>query len=133
MSPPTPDDIEMTFATNYVGHHLLFRYLQPLLEMSTHIGRVVSTSSMASYESYTYLVATNRTALNGCLEPYVRNGLHFSYGQSKLAQLLWTKYIATKVLKPTSNIYINAFHPGVVATNIFYNAFEMIGAPKFFL
>ena len=129
--PTNSDGIETTFATNFVGHHLLFRYLQPLLESSKHIGRVVSTSSMASYRSYTYLVATNRTALNGCLEPYEKNGVHFSYGQSKLAQLFWTRNVATKILKPTSNIYVNAFHPGVVATNIFYNAFDMVGAPKF--
>lgn len=129
--PVNSDDIEITFATNFVGHHLLFRYLQPLLESSKHIGRVVSTTSMASYRSYSYLVATNRTALNGCLEPYEKNGVHYSYGQSKLAQLLWTKYVATKVLQPTSNIYVNAFHPGVVATNIFYNAFDMIHAPQF--
>ena len=128
--PTNSDNIEVTFATNFVGHHLLFRYLQPLLESSKHIGRVVSTTSMASYRSYTYLVATNLTALNGCLEPYEKNGVHYSYGQSKLAQLLWTKYVATKVLKPTSNIYINAFHPGIVASNIFYNAFDMIHAPQ---
>jgi retinol dehydrogenase 13 len=129
--PPNSDNIETTFATNFVGHHLLFRYLQPVLESSKHIGRVVSTTSMASYRSYTYLVATNRTALNGCLEPYEKNGVHYSYGQSKLAQLFWTKYVATNVLRPNSNIYINAFHPGIVSTNIFYNAFDMIGAPRF--
>ena len=129
--PANSDNIEVTFATNFVGHHLLFRYLQPILESSKHIARVVSTSSCASYSTYTYLVATNITALNGCLEPYEKYGMHLSYGQSKLAQILWTRYIATKVLEPTSNIYINAFHPGAVSTNIFYNAFDMIGAPKF--
>jgi retinol dehydrogenase 14 len=128
--PTNDDNIEMTFATNYVGHHLLFRYMQPLLERSK-IGRVISTSSNASYRTYKYKVATNRTALNGCLEPYTQNGVHYSYGQSKLAQILWTEYIAAKILPSSSNIYINAFHPGIVATEIFYKAFAMAGAPKF--
>jgi NAD(P)-dependent dehydrogenase (short-subunit alcohol dehydrogenase family) len=128
---PTNDDtIEITFATNYVGHHLLFRYMQPLLERSK-LARVVSTSSNASYRSYTYKVATNLTSLNGCLEPYEKNGVHLAYGQSKLAQIIWTEYIATKLLPPSSSIYVNAFHPGIVATQIFEKAFAMVGAPKF--
>ena len=28
------------------------------------------------------------------------------------------------------NIYINAVYPGIESTNIFYNAFDMVGAPR---
>jgi NAD(P)-dependent dehydrogenase (short-subunit alcohol dehydrogenase family) len=129
-APANADGIEITFATNYVGHHLLFRYMQPLLGKAKIIARVVSTSSNASYRSYTYKVATDLATLNGCLEPYTKNGVHLSHGQSKLAQLLWTKYVTSKILKPSSNVHVNAFHPGIVATDIFQKAFDMVRAPK---
>jgi NAD(P)-dependent dehydrogenase (short-subunit alcohol dehydrogenase family) len=128
---PTNDDgIETTFATNYVGHHLLYRYVEPLLQKSK-TARVVSTASAASFTTYSYKVATNRTTLNGCIEPYTdMMGNHYSYGQSKLAQILWTKHLSTR-LEPKSNIYVNAFHPGAVSTEIFDKALKMVQAPQF--
>ena len=84
------------------------------------VARVIQTSSSNSYNSYSYQVATDLETLNGCKEPYAPSIIplvNHSYGQSKLAQIIWAKTLA-KRLGPNSNIYVNAFHPGVVNTEI---------------
>ena len=67
--PLNENGIEYVFATNYLGHHLLYRILEPLLRRSKPAARVVSTSSAFSFLSYSYKVATDLETLNGCSEP----------------------------------------------------------------
>jgi NAD(P)-dependent dehydrogenase (short-subunit alcohol dehydrogenase family) len=127
--PLSQDGIEIVFATNYIGHHLLYRLLEPLLQASK-LARVVQTSSAASYFPYSYRVATDLETLNGCSEPFTTSASgvpNRSYGQSKLAQILWSKAV-TKSLGPDSNIYVNAFHPGVVNTEIWDKSLTQAGA-----
>jgi len=116
--PLSVDGVEKIFATNYLGHHLLFRLLELALKQSK-LARVVSTSSHTSFSTFSYKVATDLETLNGCSEPYRVGPYNFSYGQSKLAQILWTKYLTRRHLGMGSNIIVNAFHPGVCATEIF--------------
>lgn len=120
--PLSVDGIEQVFATNYLGHHLLFRWLEPALRPGA---RVVSTSSSGSFDTYSYAVATDLETLNGCREPFVQRIENLSYGQSKLAQILWTKYLTRRHLPNSHNgfhdntaFYINAFHPGLCATEL---------------
>ena len=122
------DGVEQVFAANYVGHHLLVRLLEPALQKSK-FARVVSTSSNRSFKSYSYQVATDLETLNGCSEfnPSIANP---SYAQSKLAQVVWTKYLARRYHESnSSNIYVNAFHPGAVATEIFGKSLAAARAP----
>ena len=118
--PESEDGIEYVFATNHVGHHLLYRSLEPLLQKSD-MARIVSTSSAASFATYSYRVATDLETLNGCSErigiPMLRI-INYSYGQSKLAQILWTK----ELVRRSPYIYANAFHPGGVDTAIIEKA-----------
>lgn len=117
--PQSEDGIEKVFAANYLGHHLLYRLLEPIL-LKSKLARVVSTTSASCFQSFSYKVATDIETLNGCSEPFDLSDLeNLSYGQSKLAQVLWTKYLSGRRLGPNSNIYVNAFHPGLVATEIF--------------
>ena len=67
--PASVDGIEQVFAANYLGHHLLFRLLEPALQKSK-LARVVSTSSNGSFKSYSYQVATDLETLNGCSEKF---------------------------------------------------------------
>ena len=131
--PESDDGIEYVFATNYLGHFLLYQWVEPLLRRSNNMARVVSTSSVVSFLPYSYKVATDLETLNGCSERFVLGltPINYSYGQSKLAQLLWTKEL-TRRLGPDSNIYVNAFHPGGVATGIFDKALDQAGASRFF-
>lgn len=128
--PSSVDGVEKIFATNYVGHHLLFRLLEPALQKSK-LARVVSTASNGAYTSYSYQVATDLETLNGCTEPFTKGAANLSYGQSKLAQIVWTKYLARRYLGPESNIYANAFHPGAVATEIWEKTLSQARAPQF--
>lgn len=116
-APLSEDTIEMVFATNYVGHHLLFKHLEPLLGKSP-MARVVLTSSAASMPSmhtFDYKVATDRETLNNIK---ITTGVDLKlYGQSKLAQVLWAQEL-TERLGPHSNVYVNSAHPGSVDTGI---------------
>ena len=70
---------------------------------------------MASFESYSYGVATDLETLNG-----EKSSAYHSfkvYGHSKLAQIVWTK-AATRQLGDDANIYINAMNPGAVRTSL---------------
>jgi len=127
--PLSVDGIEQVFAANYVGHHLLFRLLEPALQKSK-LARVVSTSSSASFKPYSYQVATDLETLNGCSEKF-DDFAEGSYGQSKLAQIVWTKYLARQYnVSDSSNIYVNAFHPGAAAMEIFGKAMAAGQAPS---
>ena len=113
-APLSEDGIEMIFATNHVGHHLLYKLLEPLVAKS-EMARIVLTSSAVSYgpfDSFDFKVATDLETLNGV---NVRSS--HPYGQSKLAQILWAKKL-TRELGPNSTIYVNACHPGAVDTGI---------------
>jgi len=117
------DGIETIFATNVVGHHLMYKLLQPLLFHSDRKtpARIVQTSSSESFNTiFPYKVATDLTTLNTA--PYTGLG---AYAQSKLAQVLWVKELTkrlddddTNTSNPNSIVYANAGHPGAVATNI---------------
>jgi NAD(P)-dependent dehydrogenase (short-subunit alcohol dehydrogenase family) len=112
-APLSEDGIEMVFATNHVGHHLLWKLLHPLVTKSK-MARIVLTSSAASYDSFEYKVATDLETLNNV--NVVKENMHI-YGQSKLAQVLWAKKL-TRMLGPNSTIFVNAVHPGAVDTGI---------------
>jgi len=110
--PLSKDGVEMVFATNVLGHHLMYKLLEPALQNST-MARVALTSSLASFDSYSYSVATDLDTLNGA-----RSSLFHSfrvYGHSKLAQIVWAKALARKLGKESS-IYVNSMNPGAVRT-----------------
>jgi len=119
--PVSSDNVEYVFQTNYAGHHLLYLLLQESMFKSRHKpATVVQTSSSASFGTYSYKVATDLETLNGCNESAIRPGENLSYGQSKLAQILWVKEL-TKRLEASGNgndVVANAFHPGFVATEM---------------
>ena len=112
------DGIELVFATNYVGHHLMYRLLEPLL-LKSKMARVVQTSSSASFNTFGWKVATSLEQLNE-FDWWKSNTDFRFYGQSKLAQIIWAKHL-TKRLGTNSNIYVNAAHPGAVDTPIWKN------------
>ena len=124
----TEDGIEKIFATNYVGHHLMYKLLEPLI-LRSKMARIIQTSSSASFKTFPYKVATSLSLLNeeGKYDP----AHAYYYGQSKLAQILWTKHL-TKLLEKSGNthVYANSLHPGAVATSI-WNIFIGDKVPEF--
>ena len=110
------DNIEMVFATNHVGHHLLYNLLEHHLQ-SSQMARVVLSSSAANLDPPKHGVATDIKTLNQPPKSIADKLKHKAYSQSKLAQVLFAQEL-TRRLPPDSNIYVNSFHPGAVDTGI---------------
>lgn len=103
------EGIELTFATNHLGHFLLTLSLIELLKKSTQ-GRIINISSPAH--------SRGTENLDDIVTPenYDRR---LAYGRSKLANLYFTYELSSR-LKSTS-ITVNAVDPGGVATNFSRN------------
>ncbi|CAK9039695.1 Short-chain dehydrogenase TIC 32 [Durusdinium trenchii] len=101
------DGVEMQFMVNHVSHFLLTLLLLPEL---TPGARVVSVSSCGHFA--TYPEGIRWAALNAS-DSYDK---FFAYGQSKLANILFTRELAARTRG--RDLFVNAAHPGFVATNI---------------
>jgi NAD(P)-dependent dehydrogenase (short-subunit alcohol dehydrogenase family) len=122
--PLSKDGIEKVFATNVVGHHLLYRLLEHALQKSK-MARVVSTSSVAGIGwlppySLPYRFGDTSPIIPATLQELnagkPSSAFAFAlYGRSKLAQAVWSKAL-TKRLGDQSTIYVNSAHPGAVFT-----------------
>ncbi|MFK8020831.1 MAG: SDR family oxidoreductase [Pseudomonadales bacterium] len=105
-------ELEMQFLCNHVGHFLLLRILQPLIERAEQ-GRVVLVSSDG--HRHTVKGGVNFDNLDGA-QAY--DGWRF-YGQSKLANILTAKALAEQFAGSAATA--NAVHPGVIRTNLSRN------------
>lgn len=98
---------ELQFFTNHVGHFMLVMGLLPLLAQD---GRVVIVSSDAH----------RRTAPGGIDFDNLSGARGYNawraYGQSKLANLLFARELASRLPHPGQRA--NALHPGVIPTNL---------------
>ncbi len=103
------DGIEMTFALNHLGYFLLTNLLLDTLKASG-AARIVSVSSGAH---------TGAKMNFADLEGKQSYGGFRAYGQSKLANIMFTDELARR-LQGTS-VTANCLHPGVVATNFAAN------------
>lgn len=108
--PLSEDGVEMVFATNHLGHHLLSKLLMPKLRAAP-TARIVCTSSTASYDTVDWGVSLDLKTLNEKV-PLMK-----TYQQSKFAQILFAQEL-TRQLGPESTIFVNSFHPGAAASEI---------------
>ncbi|XP_062116185.1 short-chain dehydrogenase TIC 32 B, chloroplastic [Humulus lupulus] len=110
------DKIEMTFATNYLGHYLLTEMLlEKMVETAAQTGvqgRIINVSSVI--HSW---VKRDTFRFNDLLTPKSYNGTR-AYSQSKLATILHAKEIARQLKTRNARVTINAVHPGIVKTGI---------------
>lgn len=103
----TQDGYEQQFGVNYLGHFLLTHKLLPVLEQAPK-ARIIHLASIAHWA--------------GSIKPHKFNGAGFYnplfyYGQSKLANLLFSHALANRLQHST--ITNNALHPGGVASDIY--------------
>lgn len=99
------DGLEMTLALNHLAPFLLTNLLLDTLKASGH-ARIVTTSSMAHQGArinFDDLQSERRYTAFG------------AYGQSKLANILFTRELAKRLAG--TDMTANCFHPGVVASN----------------
>lgn len=111
MMPPyskTKDGFELQIGTNHLGHFALTGLLFDIL-LKTEKSRIVSVSSMAhkwgeiNFDDLNLEQKYNKTE---------------AYGQSKLANLLFTYELQRKLEKAGSNAIAVASHPGWTQTNL---------------
>ncbi|HYR80888.1 MAG TPA: SDR family oxidoreductase, partial [Thermoplasmata archaeon] len=102
----TPDGLERTFEVNYLSGFLLTHLLLDLLKKSAP-SRIVNVSSRAH---------SGGTIHFDDLQGEQRYGGFGAYGQSKLAQILFTQELARRL--QGTGVTVNACHPGVIRTNL---------------
>ncbi|UXA17134.1 oxidoreductase [Mycobacterium sp. SMC-4] len=101
----TVDGFESQIGTNHLGHFALTNLLLPRIT-----DRVVTVSSLMHLFGYVSL-----TDLNWKSRPYLAWP---AYGQSKLANLLFTSELQRKLTATGSAVRAVAAHPGYSATNL---------------
>jgi NAD(P)-dependent dehydrogenase (short-subunit alcohol dehydrogenase family) len=122
MIPPfsrTADGFELQFGTNHLGH---FALTNLLLEHVT--GRVVTVSSTGHRFG-----SIDFDDLNWERKPYKA---WRAYGQSKLANLLFTGELQRRLSAASSSVLATAAHPGYAATNLQFHSgnrvFDLLSA-----
>ena len=101
----TADGFESQIGTNHLGHFALTNLLLPKIS-----GRVVTVSSLMHYIGYISLRDLNWTS-----RPY---SAWLAYGQSKLANLLFTSELQRRLHAAGSPVRAVAAHPGYSHTNL---------------
>ena len=113
----TADGFEMQLGTNHLGHFALTGLLWPALVAQPH-SRVVNVASQAHRMGrmrFDDLMGERKYSAWG------------AYGQSKLANLLFTKELARRIAEDDLDILALAAHPGYASTNLQHAGPEMRG------
>jgi NAD(P)-dependent dehydrogenase (short-subunit alcohol dehydrogenase family) len=100
----TKDGIETTWALNHLAPFLLTKLLLDRLKESAP-ARIITTSSRAHQGAQ---IAFGDLGAERCYGSYAR------YGETKLANILFTRELARRL--EGSGVTANCFHPGLVAT-----------------
>ncbi|KAJ3682123.1 hypothetical protein LUZ60_014696 [Juncus effusus] len=114
----TEDGIEMTFATNYLGHFLLTKLLmEKMAETARETGiegRIVNVSSSihgwfsGDWIQYLDLITHKKIAYDATR----------AYALSKMANVLHTKELSVRLQEMGANVTANCVHPGIVRTRL---------------
>jgi NAD(P)-dependent dehydrogenase (short-subunit alcohol dehydrogenase family) len=125
----TSDGFETTFGVNHLAHFLLTNMLLDLLRASAP-SRIVNVSSAAH--------VGGRMNFDDLNAEHRYSGMR-AYGQSKLANVLFTYELARRL--EGSGVTANSLHPGVVATGFgknnpglwgrFFSIGQVVGKPFF--
>ncbi len=123
------DGYEMTIAVNHLAHFLLTDLLLDVIKASSP-ARIINVSSGAHTGAkidFDDLQSENGYALGGMR----------AYGQSKLANVLFTNELARRL--DGSGVTANSLHPGVVKTGfgrnnggfvgVFFSVFQTVASP----
>lgn len=124
MAPPlshTAQGFETQFGVNHLGHFALTGRLLPLL-LAAQTSRVVTVSSGAHLAGWMHWDDLDAR----------RNYFSWTrYGQSKLANLLFTKELARRATEHDTGLVAVAAHPGYAATNLSHNGPANSGTNRF--
>src|SRR5260221_1222505 len=107
----TRDGYEATFQTNHLAPFLLTNLLLPSMNEGSRIVNVSSQVHTGAEIAWDDLMGERRFSGYG------------AYAQSKLANLLFTRALASRQKKAT----VNALHPGVIGTKLLHAGFGGMG------
>jgi NAD(P)-dependent dehydrogenase (short-subunit alcohol dehydrogenase family) len=105
--------VDLHMAINHMGHVVLTSHLLPLIKKTADKGdkvRLVQLGSNVHEQAPKELKFADLNELNTDYGPQVQ------YGRSKLAAILYAKYLARHLTSQHPNILSNAVHPGIVKT-----------------
>jgi NAD(P)-dependent dehydrogenase (short-subunit alcohol dehydrogenase family) len=112
MAPPryreTEDGFELQFGTNHLGHFALTGRLLPAL-LAAPSARVVAVSSIAHHQGGAGVLEANQVG---------RYNPSTTYGNSKLANLLFAFELQRRASLAGATLTATAAHPGVSSTNL---------------
>lgn len=111
----TPEGFESQFMTNYLSHFLLTSLLLPAIKRSGTPelkSRIVNVTSQAHHLGSR--MNFDDLQLRNSYTPEA------AYANSKMAQILFTKYLQSTVLGDC-NVTVNCVHPGVILTGLYTN------------
>eukprot|EP00835_Amoeboradix_gromovi_P004272 NODE_323_length_10965_cov_0.441561.p4 type:complete len:316 gc:universal NODE_323_length_10965_cov_0.441561:4494-5441(+) len=108
----TKDGFEMQMGTNHMGHYALTGLLMPLI-LKSDKARIVNVSSSAQQFGAKYDFDNFDYSKGGY-------GAWRAYGNSKLANMLFSLSLQQKIESEKLNIIVTSCHPGYTATNLQY-------------
>ncbi|KAK3637080.1 hypothetical protein LTR56_013811 [Elasticomyces elasticus] len=109
----TDQNLDLHMALNHFGHVTLTSHLLPLLKKTAEKGHKVRICTMASNAHQNAPKDVKFASLDELNTDLGPNG---QYGRSKLANLLYARYLGRHLTPEYPNILSNATHPGVVET-----------------
>lgn len=107
--------VDRHMALNHMGHVILTSHLLPLMKKTASQGNIVRIANQASNAHQSSPKDTKFETiddLNTDLGPMGQ------YGRSKLAAILYSRYLNKHLTSAHPNILANATHPGVVSTKM---------------
>ncbi len=108
----TEDGMELVFQTNHLGHFLLANLMLPYMEPN---GKIFATSSDMHDSPMGNMVWKGTEALAHPSTEEEKSRLRYSF--SKLCNLYFVYELARRLETKGSDIYVNAFNPGMMQTN----------------
>ncbi|KAF2463669.1 retinol dehydrogenase 12 [Lindgomyces ingoldianus] len=105
--------VDLHMAINHIGHVVLTSHLLPLLKETAKKGDRVRIVNLASN---VHQSAPKGTKFESVEELNMDSGPMGQYARSKLASILYSKYLARHLTSQHPNILANATHPGFVET-----------------
>jgi NAD(P)-dependent dehydrogenase (short-subunit alcohol dehydrogenase family) len=106
--------VDRHMAVNHIGHVILCSHLLPLLKKTSES----STVRIQIQGSNAHEMAPKDTSFSSLEEINRDTGPNGNYGTSKLANILYARYLNRHLHASHPNILINATHPGFVETKM---------------
>lgn len=115
----SPADVDLHMSLNHFGHVVLTSHLLPLLKQTADSSNSKSTDTnvrIVTLGSNVHQSTPSNTRFASLTELNTDLGPNALYGRSKLAQMLYARYLARHLTPSHPRLLANTVHPGFVST-----------------